>query len=251
MSHEDRSRNRYDFIGGSYSSIRCEDPRLRQKIYAEIGSASRVANVGAGTGSYEIPNILLFAVEPSWSMISQRPAGKAPVIQAVAEHLPFQDQEFDVATALWTVHHWMRPSVGVHELRRVARKAILVVGSTVLNEMWLTRDYFPGMSRARRPEIQPAKLAEYLGGQVRVEVLMVPCDCEDGFGEAYWARPEAYLSARVRAGTSAFSLLSQAEVEHGLRRLKYDLDSGRWDQRNGHLRDLSEYDCGLRMVVSD
>ena len=44
-------------------------------------------NVGAGAGSYEPPQTVL-AVEPSLVMISQRPGGSAPVVQAQAEALP-------------------------------------------------------------------------------------------------------------------------------------------------------------------
>ena len=39
--------------------------------------------------------------------------------------------------------------------------------------------------------------------------------------------------------------------QQGLDRLAADLESGAWDERNGHLRSQSELDVGLRMVVSD
>lgn len=39
-------------------------------------------------------------------MRRQRPAGSAPCVAAAAESLPFEDQSFDVAMAVSTVHHW-------------------------------------------------------------------------------------------------------------------------------------------------
>jgi hypothetical protein len=83
-----------------------------------------------------------------------------------------------------------------------------------------------------------------------VEPLLVPRDCTDGFGEAFWARPEAYLDPQVRAGMSAFALLTPPETEPGLRRLAADLRSGAWDARHGHLRQLAELDCGHRLIVA-
>jgi len=87
---------------------------------------------------------------------------------------------------------------------------------------------------------------------VTVETVPVPRprDCSDGFGEAYWGRPEAYLDPAVRAGMSACSLLSPAEVDDGVARLRADLESGRWDARHGHLRRLAEYDTGHRLVIA-
>ena len=72
----------------------------------------------------------------------------------------------------------------------------------------------------------------------------------DGFGEAFWARPEAYLDPRIRAGISAFALRSEAEIGPGLQQLQADLRSGAWDARNGSLRQLSEFDCGLRLIIA-
>ncbi len=68
-----------------------------------MGTARTVLNVGAGTGSYEPADRYVVAVEPSRTMVDQRPAGAAPVLQATAEHLPVADGQFDVAVALGRV----------------------------------------------------------------------------------------------------------------------------------------------------
>jgi hypothetical protein len=49
---------------------------------------------------------------------------------------------------------------------------------------------------------------------------------------------------------SACSLLPAAEVEDGVRRLRADLASGRWDERHGYLRTLPEYDTGHRLIIA-
>ena len=127
---------------------------------------------------------------------------------------------------------------------------VIVTPSVLLDELWLTSDYFPAMATARRPEIQPRRIAA-LDAASRILPLPIPRDCTDGFGEAYWARPEAYLDPRIRAGMSAFSLLTADETEPGLRRLAADIESGAWDARHGHLRGRTELDCGHRLIIAD
>ena len=60
----------YDDIGINYSVMRCTDPHIAKQLYAELQGATRIVNIGAGTGSYEPENGDLVAVEPSSEMIS-------------------------------------------------------------------------------------------------------------------------------------------------------------------------------------
>src|SRR5271166_5354496 len=103
------SRLLYDDIGAGYARARRTDPRIAERIWAALGDARTVVNVGAGTGSYEPPDRDVVAVEPSALMRAQRPAGAAPCVAAAAESLPFADQSFDAAMAVSTVHHWQDP----------------------------------------------------------------------------------------------------------------------------------------------
>jgi ubiquinone/menaquinone biosynthesis C-methylase UbiE len=96
----------YDTIGTTYSATRRTEPRIAAQVWAALGDARTVLNVGAGTGSYEPPDREVTAVEPSAVMRAQRPAGSAPCLAASAESLPFGDQSFDAAMAFATVHHW-------------------------------------------------------------------------------------------------------------------------------------------------
>lgn len=52
------------------------------------------------------------------------------------EQLPFPDDEFDVAFVAATLHHLPRPMVGLYELLRVSRGAVILIEP---NDSWLTR----------------------------------------------------------------------------------------------------------------
>ncbi len=243
----------YDRIGPGYEATRRADPRIAAAILDALGPARSVVNVGAGTGNYEPSDREVLAVEPSAAMIAQRPPGAAPCVQGSAEHLPLEDASFDAATALMTVHHWTDLDAGLAELRRVARSRIVIFtwDGTPGALSWLANDYLPELGEIdlfRFPS--PVELAEALGG-AEVRRIPIPSDCHDGFIEAFWARPEAYLDARVRAGMSGMRALDPSVLERGIGRLREDLASGEWDRRHGHLRRLAELDLGYRLVVAE
>src|SRR2546430_5760616 len=114
----------YDTIGATYAVTRRTEPRIAAQVWAALGDAETVLNVGAGTGSYEPADRDVTAVEPSAVMRAQRPAGAAPCVAAAAESLPFEDPSFDAAMAFSTVHHWPDPIAGLREMRRVARRRV-------------------------------------------------------------------------------------------------------------------------------
>src|SRR5947209_8983616 len=183
----------YDTIGAAYTATRRTEPRIADQVWAALGDARTVLNVGAGTGSYEPPDRDVVAVEPSAAMRAQRPLGAAPCVAAAAESLPFEDRSFDAAMALATVDHWRDPIAGLHEMRRVARQLVVFTHDAGDSErFWLTRDYLPEHAGlwAGRPSL--ADLAGAIAA--RIEPVPIPWDCADGFYEAYWRRPEAYLA---------------------------------------------------------
>jgi SAM-dependent methyltransferase len=240
---------RYDEIGRGYAEVRRPDPRIARQVERAIGVGASVVNVGAGTGSYE-PAGTVVAVEPSATMIAQRPPGAAPCIQAAAESLPFADGAFDVALAILTIHHWSDVAAGIAELRRVARRqVVLTFDPEFTASFWLARDYLPAaiaLDRERVPAIETVRTA--LGG-ARLEPVLVPHDCTDGFFGAYWRRPERYLEPEVRAGISTCAMLGDA-LAPGLARLRADLASGAWRDRNADLLELDELDVGYRLLVA-
>lgn len=241
----------YDRLGTSYTATRREDPDLARQIHEALGGGRTLLNVGAGAGAYEPRDRAVVAVEPSHVMVAQRPADAAPAVLARAERLPFADGSFDAAMALHTVHHWDDLEAGLGELRRVARRVVVLVGDgEVIDGLWLA-GYFPGMAFASRPALRPRAIARALGGRGEIRTLWVPAGCVDGFTEAFLGRPEAYLDADVRRNMSTFRLLPEGEVTAGVDRLRRDLASGAWDARHGRLRRRPSIDVGLRIVVSD
>jgi ubiquinone/menaquinone biosynthesis C-methylase UbiE len=119
----------YNVIGRTYTATRSTEPRLAAPIWEALGDARSVLNVGAGTGNYEPPDRDVTAVEPSAVMIAQRPPNAAPVVQARAEALPFDDDSFDAAMAVLTIHHWTDWRAGIEEMRRVARRVCCSAGT--------------------------------------------------------------------------------------------------------------------------
>ena len=239
----------YDTIGATYTLTRRTDPRIAAQAWAAFGDARTVVNVGAGTGSYEPSDRAVTAVEPSAVMRAQRPAGAAPCVDAVAESLPFDDQSFDAAMAFATVHHWQDPIAGLREMRRVARRVVVFTLDPVEScRFWLTRDYLPEFADllAGRPPL--TELARVIGA--RIEPVLIPRDCADGFYEAYWRRPEAYLDENVRRGISVWARVGPDAEARAVRSLRGDLASGRWAVRNRGLAGLDAAELGLRLLIA-
>ncbi len=232
----------YDTIGATYAVTRRTEPRIAARVWAALGDARTVLNVGAGTGSYEPPDRDVTAVEPSAVMRAQRPAGAAPCVAAVAENLPFADQSFDAAMAFSTTHHWKDPIAGLREMRRVARRVVVFTFDASdagwHRRFWLTRDYLPEVAGLLGGWPSLSELAGAIGA--RAEPVPVPWDCADGFFEAHWRRPEAYLDDRVRRGVSVWSRVGQQVEQRVVRELRDDLGSGRWAERNHDLAALDE-----------
>jgi SAM-dependent methyltransferase len=245
---------RYDTIGHGYSRTRREDPYFRARIHAALVDARTVVNVGAGAGAYEPADRHVIAIEPSDVMAAQRSPDLAPAIRASAGNLPLRDRAVDAAMALLSVHHWDEErEQGVRELRRVAREAVVILtyDATVSGTMWLMADYLPEVAALDvRIFPSPQQLAEWLGGDVRIEKLPIPRDTPDWMLGSFWAHPERVLDANARAATSGFARMPASVVDRVASEVARDLASGAWDERYGYLRSLDALDVGLRLVVS-
>ncbi|MDX6538520.1 MAG: hypothetical protein QOI71_130 [Gaiellales bacterium] len=243
----------YDRIGTTYAGTRHPDPRIERLIAAALGDAQSIVNVGAGIGSYEPRDRELVAVEPSAVMIAQRPAEAASAVQGSAESLPFADGAFDAALAVLTMHHWSDWRAGIAELRRVARRRVVMLtfDPVYIARYWLVRDYLPEIAVLDETRFPPlAAVAEAMGG---AEIRPVPIaeDCTDGFLCAYWKRPLTYLDATVRANISSLAVMPADVLGPPLARLERDVADGSWADRNAELLEREEHDFGYRLLVAE
>src|SRR3954454_9217961 len=240
----------YDSIGTTYALTRRTEPRIAAQVWAALGDARTVLNVGAGTGSYEPLDRDVTAVEPSAVMRAQRPQSSARCVAATAERLPFPDHAFDAAMAFATVHHWQDPIAGLREMRRVARRVVVFTCETTerswRRRFWLTRDYLTDVTASRVG--LATELARAIGA--RMEPVLIPWDCADGFFDAYWRRPEAYLDESVRRGISVWASVGPDGERRVVRKLRDDLATGRWAERNRDVLDLEAAELGLRLLIA-
>src|SRR5262249_48168330 len=156
------------------------------------------------------------------------------------------------AMALATVHQWRNLEKGLSELRRVTRGPIVVLAfdGDALERYWLAR-YAPeliSVERRRYPGID--KITKCLGGSTQVHVIPIPIDCVDGFTEAYYARPEAFLEPAVRRSQSAWSFVSDEDQARFVKTLGDELASGEWDRKYGEWRTKPHFEGSLRLIVN-
>ena len=210
-----------------------------------------VVNVGAGVGSYEPRDRRVVAVEPSATMLAQRPPRSARAVQAFAEDLPFASDEFDAAMAVLTIHHWTDRRRGLAEMRRVARdRVVLFLHDPDVCRWWWLYQYFPATQElVRSRETRLEEVVDVLG-DVEVIPVPIPADCRDGFEAAFWRRPHAYLDREATGAMSALALISDRDRQMGVRALRADLESGEWERQWGHRLECDELDLGYRVLVA-
>jgi SAM-dependent methyltransferase len=185
-------------------------------------------------------------------MRAERPPHLVRAIDGTADALPFDDDAFGAAMASVTIHQWPDLERGLGELRRVARGPVVILTfDPVVPEHWWLPDSVPELFEVEARRMPPLdRVAAALGGDVDVRVVPIPADCVDGFGQAFFARPERMLEPAVRRAMSAWSFLPDERVAEFEERLRADLASGEWDRRWGRFRELDEFDGGLRLVVA-
>lgn len=244
---------RYDRIGHTYSRFRHTEPTWLDEIDDALGDATRVLNVGAGTGNYEsMAGRSITALEPSGVMLKQRPSDAAPAVQAVAEAMPFPDDSFDAVMGVLTVHHWTDRAAGLREVARVADRLVLTVYDTsVTMDFWLL-DYFPE-TRTMPMEVNAPNTAtvDRFMRVLEERILWVPRDCKEGYSAASWARPHDYLDPERQTAISLLALSSPEVRARGTAQLAADLESGEWHRKYAHLADLDRADFGYRLVTAE
>jgi SAM-dependent methyltransferase len=186
-------------------------------------------------------------------MIGQRLVGSAPVVQAAAEALPFADGSFDCTLAILTIHHWTSPSRGLAEMRRVARKRVVILtwDQDVWESFWLLREYLPCIGNFDRTRALAMSTIVRALGICDTQSVAIPHDSIDGFHGAFWRRPAAYLDPEVRSGISTYALVPRNQYVAGLDRLAGDIQSGAWADTHRDLLDAKNLDLGYRLIIAE
>jgi SAM-dependent methyltransferase len=185
-------------------------------------------------------------------MRAQRPSFLPVAIDAVAEHLPFEDNHFDASMATFTVHQWPDLEAGLAEMRRVTRDTLVILtcDPDELDRFWL-HDYAPeviSVEAGRYPRI--ATITAALGDRTEIIAVPIPLDCTDGFGEAYYGRPEGLLDPGARRACSAWSFVEPPVEARFVERLGRDLTSGKWAGKYGHLRKQAHFEGSLKLIIN-
>ncbi len=135
-------------------------------------------------------------------------------------------------------------------MQRVARRVVVFQWDDAeMDRFWLVRDYlhkeYHALTRGR-PSF--AERATAIGA--RVERVLIPWDCVDGFFHAYWRRPRAYLADHVRRGSSVWARVGEHAERRAVAALAEDLDNGAWERRNAALLDQESVDLGARLLIA-
>jgi hypothetical protein len=149
-------------------------------------------------------------------------------------------QLYDTIGATYTVTRRTEP--------RIAAQTWAALGDarTVLNAGAGTGSYEPPGRDVIAVSL--TEMARAIGA--RMEPVLIPWDCADGFVEAYWRRPEAYLDDQVRRGVSVWARVGPDAEQRAVRSLRDDLVSGRWAERNRGVGALDAAELGLRLLVT-
>jgi SAM-dependent methyltransferase len=185
-------------------------------------------------------------------MRAQRSPDLRPAIDGIAEALPFPDDWFDAAMATITIHQWRDLDQGLMEMRRVSRGPVVILtfDAESLERLWIA-DYMPELiaaEAARYPTIDHVR--EVVGGTSTVTEIPIPLDCVDGFGEAFYGRPERMLDPAVRQAQSGWGFIDADVAARSVERLRVALESGEWDRKYAALRTQPAYVGSLRLVVA-
>lgn len=222
-----------------YEHQRYEQVERAVRRFVEADDRAHVLEVGCGTGHWlaaiaDLATIVV-GVDRSLEMVRRAlpTAPQALLAQATAEAIPFGDARFDRVFCVNALHHFPDPTTFLTECRRLLRPsgAFLSIGldpHTGVDRWWIY-DYFPGALVADRRRYLPTpRLREMLVAAgfsaPRTEVVQ-HLPAERAFDVAV---ERGHLE---RQSTSQLMVISDAEYETGMRRLRAERPILRSDLR--------------------
>lgn len=124
--------NKLEFSENKYDQIHCQEGfGEEEEYYKVLGTLLRgkkAVDIGCGSGFIEMYAPETVAVDFSEEALKvARQNGVRHTVKAVAENLPFKDDEFEIALSLGVLEHCVDQEKAVAEMVRVAEVQILVV----------------------------------------------------------------------------------------------------------------------------
>jgi ubiquinone/menaquinone biosynthesis C-methylase UbiE len=252
-------RPSYDRIGHDYDVARRADPFLTARMASllRLEATGAYLDVGCGTGNYTAALARIggmwTGIDTSKAMLSQAHAKDtaAQFVRAQAESLPIATASQKGVLCSLVLHHFADLDATFRGMARVlhdgGRVVLFTASPEQMNGYWLNA-YFPSaMAQAIAQMPAPARLESWLRragfNEIAQEPYFVREDLIDGFLFIGKHRPELYLSAKVRAGSSTFRTLASAEeIAAGCAALEGDLSSGRFQRvRRKYASELGDY----------
>jgi ubiquinone/menaquinone biosynthesis C-methylase UbiE len=231
----------YDRDAVEYAAHR----KLHRGVLAELarggslGPASRVVEVGCGTGNYatalaDHPGCSTLGLDPASGMLAhaRRRPEEVSWLQARAEELPLAATSADLVFSVDVIHHIADPAGFFRQAARILRPGGRVCTVTDSEEIIRRREilsgYFPetvAVELQRYPKVAELQAWSAAAGLVDVQVVTVE-------------QPYALESARPfrDRAFSSLHLISQEAWRAGLARLEADL-------ARGPVHGVSRYAC--------
>lgn len=114
------------------------EPKLDFVLKTFGASRGTLLEIGAGNGFFSVGlerEFALTALDFSRRMLDMNPLPADRKVLGRAEALPFPDQSFDVAFCANLLHHLDEPLDAVREMRRVARRHVVILEPNALNPL--------------------------------------------------------------------------------------------------------------------
>ncbi len=231
MAEQTEIRLDYDGRATEFALHRKIHPEVLRELIASglFGPATRVLDVGCGTGNYAAAltaetSCRIFGVDPSERMLdwARDAASWESLTKSGAENLPFDADAFDIVMSTDVIHHIRDRAAYFHEAARVLRAGGHLVTVTDSHDTIPRRrplsSHFPetvGVELQRYPPV-PRLLEEMArAGFVEPRIVEVSRDYELDDIQAY--RDRAF---------SSLLLIEEEAFRRGISRLEADLARG-------------------------
>ena len=219
----------YDQLAADYARHRQVHPDVLLALRGAASAASRVLEVGCGTGNYVSAlqsrvGCACWGIDPSEEMLNQARKRSSAVDyrQGRAEDLGFAPESFDLVFSVDVIHHVVDRQTYLEQAFRVLAPGGVMCTAT--DSAWIIRHrqplsrYFPETVEpelARYPRIAELRAGMAGAGFVALDEQTVEC---------------TYLLADIQIyrdkAFSALHLISEEAFERGLERLERDLQEG-------------------------